>query len=365
MNDIDHDLREMFRRREADLMGPVSAPPRIASRIRRQQGVTLLAVALTTAAVIAGIVSGLSFIERADPTVPAVPMVPTHRNGEIAVRAGVGGGRDAIIQIDPATGREVPLPIAGSTLRGWPYGPQTDLAWSPGGSALAYVRHGVWVLDVSSGDSQKVSSCGPGARSCTVAWSPDGSAIAVAHDDEIELMTTDGGNRTTLSSLGPGFSVRDPTWSPDGGRIAFVSSDGASDDLYVTDLSGSDPQVLVDLAPGNPSGVVSPAWSPDGSQIAYLSAEGEEPAWLLSVTVVETDGSIPTEIVQVGRCYCLGFLPGLAWSPDGTRMALVIPAPGTGGGSANDGLYVMDADGTDLRLVRERAWGRPAWRPLP
>jgi hypothetical protein len=42
-------------------------------------------------------------------------------------------------------------------------------------------------------------------------------------------------------------------------------------------------------------------------------------------------------------------------------MALVIPGPG----EQPFGLYVMDADGTGLRLVREGAWARPVWRPAP
>ncbi len=305
-------------------------------------------------------------------SLPANPTpTTTHReNGEIAVRATIREEGSAIIQIDPATGREVALPIVGGTLEGWPYGPVPDLAWSPDGMTLAYVLDDVWLLDVSSGESREIRSCGRSAHSCTLAWSPDGSTIAVAQDSEIELLSADGSSRASLTPLGPGADVRDPTWSPDGGRIAFVANGPEGPDgLYAIDRSGSGLQLLVDLPAGDTLGVWMPAWSPDGSKIAYLSSGdwSDDKGWLLNVTVVDADGSNPTEILQAGRCFCLGFTPGLGWSPDGTKMALVIPGPGAGPRSnlANDGLYVMDADGTGLRLVREGAWGRPAWRSVP
>jgi len=76
---------------------------------------------------------------------------------------------------------------------------------------------------------------------------------------------------------------------------------------------------------------------------------------------VDADGSNSTELVEAGTCYCLGFTPGLTWSPDGASMALVIVGPGEGA----YGLYVMNADGTGLRFVAEGANGSPAWRPVP
>ena len=72
------------------------------------------------------------------------------------------------------------------------------------------------------------------------------------------------------------------------------------------------------------------------------------------------DGSGPHEIVEAGACACLGFMPGLTWSPDGTSLAAVIP-------SGNDrpwGLYIVNADGTEKRPVAD-AWGPVAWQPVP
>jgi Tol biopolymer transport system component len=62
-----------------------------------------------------------------------------------------------------------------------------------------------------------------------------------------------------------------------------------------------------------------------------------------------------------GRCFCLGFSPGLDWSPDGTRLALVIPLGDNLGQPG--GLYTVDADGAGLTLLERHVGGAPAWRP--
>ena len=49
---------------------------------------------------------------------------------------------------------------------------------------------------------------------------------------------------------------------------------------------------------------------------------------------------------------CPGYPQGLAWSPDQSQLAVVVD---------ND-LYVVNADGTDLRLmVENNVGGSPVW----
>ena len=56
-----------------------------------------------------------------------------------------------------------------------------------------------------------------------------------------------------------------PSWSPDGSRIAFAAADGG---IYVRDVDGSDPRLIVDR-----TFVVSHlTWSPDGTRIAFAAA---------------------------------------------------------------------------------------------
>jgi Tol biopolymer transport system component len=329
-------------------------------RKRRNQRIAAGAVGFAVfVAAIWIVTSGLSFDRTQQPAIQPTPS-PTaipgyHHNGEILVLKD-----DAFTQIDPVTGNVVTgngveLPVAH---------PVSDFAWSPDGMDLAYATHGhVQVVDVATGASREIMSRNGW---CSLAWSPDGSRIAVAHDGTLELIDPEGGNRSTLVEL-PGF-IGQPTWSPDGERIAFQVVSGAQSDersLYVIDGDGSN---LTDLiGPAHDwVGFHDPAWSPDGSRIAYIASTQLTEGGLqrLRVEVVDADGSNPTELVDAGICGCITFTPGLTWSPDGASMAL------TGGpldvftGSAG-WLYVVNADGTGLRLVAKGANGSLAWRPVP
>ena len=297
-----------------------------------------------------------------DRTQPAIQPTPSptavpgyHQNGEILVLKD-----GAFTQIDPVTGKVV----TGNGVELPEALPVSDFAWSPDGMDLAYATHGhVQVVDVATGASREIMSR---AGHCSLAWSPDDSRIAVAHDGMLELIDPEGGNRSKLVEL-PGF-VGQPTWSPDGERIAFQVVSGAQSDersLYVIDRDGS--QLTELLGPAHDwVGFFDLAWSPDGSRIAYMVSTRLTEGGLqrLRVEGVDADGSNPTELVDAGICGCITFTPGLTWSPDGASMAL------TGGpldkftGSAG-WLYVMNADGTGLRLVAKGASGSVAWRPTP
>jgi Tol biopolymer transport system component len=102
--------------------------------------------------------------------------------------------------------------------------------------------------------------------------------------------------------------------------------------LYVMDADGSNIRVLTQDF--GPMGV---AWSPDGTRLAYVDASGtDETVWVASM-----DGSAPTEIGSPPAVSCGDLLceEDLTWSPDGSRIAF----RSAGGGSVV--VAAIDADG--------------------
>ena len=86
----------------------------------------------------------------------------------------------------------------------------------------------------------------------------------------------------------------------------------------------------------------SPAWSPRGETIAFVSNRGRGGLFL-----IRSDGHGIRRISTPGGS-------NLAWSPDGTKLAL----------ERDDGLYVVGAKGgAPTRLLRVRGASEPAWSP--
>lgn len=130
---------------------------------------------------------------------------------------------------------------------------------------------------------------------------------------EIWVMRPDGSDARQLTSN----DVRDAdaSWSPDGRRIVFTrasdSIPGAErhSEIHVMDADGTDVQKLTE---GELS-AQSPRWSPDGTRIAF---DRFLPDGSRRIFVMDADGSnvrvLPPEI---------GLLPD--WSPDGSRLLFI------------------------------------------
>ena len=363
-----------------DLRSSLAMVPRVSPRRRRgftsRRGITLLAAAAVVAVLAWGAAVGARFVTpppapspfptRLPAVVHAPSPVATHRlarNGAIAVTR-----EGAIALIDSVTGDTVKTISVGP-------GGAWELTWAPDGRRLAYAApRGVWVIDVSTGVSRQILTCGDGPEGCTISWAPDGSRIAVAHGDLLEVVDPDGSDPTTLfqQTRPPGRGgPAEPTWSPDGSRIAFNAWAGGEMALYTINRDGSDATAI--LSRGG-IGTFDPAWSPDGSTIAYIgstdikvchenrftSTTSCDDQWQLQVMSLALDGSEPRELHEAGICYCIGGAPSLTWSPDGTSLAFV----GFESDSFPGGLTVMAADGTGLRRLTDDGDG-PAWQPLP
>jgi len=182
------------------------------------------------------------------------------------------------------------------------------------------------------------------------AWSPDGTQIAFASAREgsfdIYVMDADGTGTTRLTSTDA--NDKGPTWSPDGSRIAFSrSADGGH--VWVMSADGTGARRLTDeLAEEG-----EPAWSPDGRWIAYTHrASGSD---FREIWVARPDGSGRRNVTKL---QAKSYAP--AWAPDSKRLAFSADRDGV-----RYDIYTVGLDGKALRRPvrsREDAF-EPAWSP--
>lgn len=137
-----------------------------------------------------------------------------------------------------------------------------------------------------------------------------------------------------------------PAVAPGGSMVAASLE---LDDIAVIELATSAPRRLTD-DPTTLDG--SPAWSPDGLWIVFFRGPEMGPSHLF---VMDADGTDVRQLTQGS-----GSNRNPAWSPDGTRIAFAR--------SGNYGweVYVMDADGsnvTAITAVAAESAPSPAWSP--
>ena len=141
-------------------------------------------------------------------------------------------------------------------------------------------------------------------------------------------------------------------WSPDGRWIAFTRPAGSSPpnyDIWVAAADGSHERQLT----SGPAADFAAQFSPQGDQIMFLrTAASRSPALML----MDADGGGLRRIAGADD----EVIFDASWSPDGRRI-LMIGHPGEEG--EMNWLAVMDADGTDRRVVYKGAYNEPSWSP--
>ena len=225
----------------------------------------------------------------------------------------------------------------------------TNPAWSPDGKQLAFFSSrdridGIYVMQADGSNVRRVLAT---SHRTGLDWSADGKYLAVVapeSDGYLSVMDVDGSNvRHVMAGAGYGRV----SWSPDGKSIAIVTGSDHWNQVSVVEADGSNLRIVADERMAGIADYQNPAWSPDGRRLA-LDNKGK-------VCLVNADGS---------NGHCLAVNPANGnnqyptWSPDSQRIAFV-----SYGLSAQDGIYVMNADGSNVSRLTKNAAFNLAWSP--
>jgi Tol biopolymer transport system component len=204
-----------------------------------------------------------------------------------------------------------------------------------------------------------------------MSWSSDGTTLLFArysHDGAGpgDLLLLHASGRTTNVATGSGIWG---TLSPDGTRVVYQDWDrtggGLARRIFVLDVDGGEPRLV---AGGFHAPSASwPTWSPDGTRIAYLDrARG--------IAIVRADGPGIPQHIRISDAR-ITWISGLAWSPDGSRFALIGEHGSCGSfacyqaGTTTSQVFVVNLDGSGLRQLtgdpqfQKNVDWCPSWSP--
>jgi len=221
-------------------------------------------------------------------------------------------------------------------------------AISPDGTTIAFMSdlggggdYELYVINPDGTGLKRLTDDGVAGR--YLYFSPDSKTIFYQkYLDELFYIASVNVDGTDPKIISPRFFYNDFTVfdiSPDGKKIAFSSNHEGNFSIYLANVDGSN---LTSIALG-----FNPCFSPDGKKIYYTTGS--------SIFVIDIDGQNIQSLVEN--------LPGADFTvpftlSDGTTIMLhpdftipVVSPDGTKIMFATDSIYIMNADGSDIKAL--------------
>ncbi len=232
--------------------------------------------------------------------------------------------------------------------------------WSPDGKRLAYAQGGaesasVVMMDANTHQQRTVANATRLRGAPLIGWLPDGR-LQISDGDEVHLIDLDAGTHVVITGTRQ-------IWSPDGTRLVNLTTPYPIPTIWVADANGRDAHQVA-------SGY-EPVWSPDGGRLAFLGGFPTDPFDLeggqfhaREIQIIDLGSDSVTTLVRGDDLIRwltddkdqVGLMSNLAWSPDGSLLAVAISW------SNGSGILVVSAETGVVRAHWQWPWTR-AWFP--
>lgn len=226
---------------------------------------------------------------------------------------------------DPARAPQELVAVVGDSRLSHYFNSATDVKFNPNGKVVASVGEDSSLRLWSTANGELLDSFNVGGRALSVAYSPDGGrlAVGVANDDgefdNVQVWNPHSRERI-LSFTTEGNDAHALLWTPDGKRLIGMVRRNS---LQVVVWDAATGREVIALEEEFPGMIIAIALSPDGTRLATGSGGGE--ALPPRLRLWDADSGEFISEIELGEER--GYMPGLAWSPDGKQIAVGLNGP--------------------------------------